>query len=320
MLGSSLVSHPARKATAVVALVISSLSAAWSKAAEPTMADVEKLIKRGTDLRRQGKDQEALPAFQKAYDIAATPRTAAQLGLCEMQLGYFLPAEAHLTEALAGRNEWLTKYRAVIEQSLRETQRQIGEVIVSGSPAQAEVIVNGKRAGNLPLGPIRVPAGQVKVELRAPGYADATQAVAVKGQVQERVTIHLRPEGSLEPPRPAPDRALVAHLESTPPSKGASSPPGWGPGKVAGATLVGAGALSIAGGVTLLIVDKHQGCDRQMPGDQCNERTRTHVPGWILLGGGVAAAAVGGVLLFSSSSTQVALGAGPSSVTLSGRF
>jgi hypothetical protein len=284
------------------------------------MADAEKLIKRGTDLRRQGKDQEALPLFQKAYEIAATPRTAAQMGLCEMQLGYYLAAETHLTEALAGRNEWLTKYRSVIEQALRETQMQIGELLVSGSPSQAEVLVNGKRAGTLPLGAIRVPAGQVKIELHAPGYSDETQTVTVKGQVQERVTIHLRRTVGLVP-SPASFEASsqgVARLEPT--QRQADTPSPWGAQKIAGFALVGAGALAIAGGVTLLILDKRQACDRPMTGDQCSERTRTRVPGWILVGGGAAAGVVGGIVLFSDRSSQVALAASPTSMMLSGRF
>src|SRR5688500_10991836 len=63
-------------------------------AAVPTR--VEELIRQGVALRRSGQDQAALPLFQKAHEIGHTPRTAAQLGLVEMALGYVLEAERDL--------------------------------------------------------------------------------------------------------------------------------------------------------------------------------------------------------------------------------
>ena len=47
-------------------------------------AEAEALIRQGLELRQQGRDAPALPLFQKAYDLAATPRTAGQLGCGEM--------------------------------------------------------------------------------------------------------------------------------------------------------------------------------------------------------------------------------------------
>ena len=46
-------------------------------------ADPEALVSEGLQLRRKGRDQEALPLFKKAFDAKATGRTSAQLGLCE---------------------------------------------------------------------------------------------------------------------------------------------------------------------------------------------------------------------------------------------
>jgi hypothetical protein len=318
------VRQPAPRVLAVLVLTTCVLSARSASAADATMADVEKLIKKGGDLRRQGQDQAALPLYQKAYELAATPRTAAQLALCEMQLGYYLAAESHFTEALAGRSDWLNKNRAVIEQALENTQKQVGDLVVSGSPSGAEVIVNGKSAGTLPLDTVRIVAGQVKVEVRSPGYSDSSETVMVKGHSRERITVHLRREGTVEPPRVSAETgapATAAHLDQPrPPVKDDSAPTSWGPGRIAGTALVGVSVLAVAGGVTLIVLDKRQSCERQMAGDQCAERTRTAVPGWVLVGGGVAAGIAGGVLLYSSSTTQVALSAGPVSVAITGRF
>ncbi|HEY7371522.1 MAG TPA: hypothetical protein VIF57_05035, partial [Polyangia bacterium] len=47
----------------------------------------EALIREGVQLRAHDKAALALPLFEKAYQISRTPRTAAQLGLCELELG-----------------------------------------------------------------------------------------------------------------------------------------------------------------------------------------------------------------------------------------
>jgi len=62
---------------------------------------VEELIRQGIELRQAGQDVRAFPLFQKAYESDRTPRTAGQLGLCELALGYWVESEKHLGEALA---------------------------------------------------------------------------------------------------------------------------------------------------------------------------------------------------------------------------
>ena len=81
-------------------------------AAHGQPAAVEDLIRKGNELRTKGEDQYALPLFQKAYDLERSPRTAAQLGLVEAALGYWLASERHLQEALTStRNPWLIRSR-----------------------------------------------------------------------------------------------------------------------------------------------------------------------------------------------------------------
>jgi hypothetical protein len=286
------------------------------------VAEVEDLIRRGTELRRKGEDATALPLYQKAYELAGgTPRTAAQLGLVETALDYRLEAEAHLTEALSAKNEvWINRNRAVLEQTLRGVKAGIGEVTVTGSPAGAEVIVAGRSQGRLPLAtPVRVVAAKAKVELRAEGYAPASVTVMVQGQSQEHVMLNLAPlpglgqAASVDTPRnQEPGRG-----QPQPQPFGESRP--WGPGKVAGASLIGTGAVAIAGGATLLLFDKRQTCSLPAAEGQCDRRTNTRVAGWSLIGGGVVAA-LAGVWLFRSSSSDVSVSMGPSMLVVSGNF
>src|SRR5215470_17665006 len=90
-----------KRSTSIAMLAALAALSAGARAA--TDADqAEALIREGVQLRAHDKTAAALPVFEKAYQVSRTPRTAAQLGLCELELGSFVAAERHLNEALAG--------------------------------------------------------------------------------------------------------------------------------------------------------------------------------------------------------------------------
>jgi tetratricopeptide (TPR) repeat protein len=83
-------------------------------------AEAEALISQGVELRQQGRDEKALPLFQKAYGLVPSPRTAGQLGFAEMAVGYWLDAKQHLNEALETPDHpWVKKNHDTINQALR---------------------------------------------------------------------------------------------------------------------------------------------------------------------------------------------------------
>jgi hypothetical protein len=162
-----------------------------ARAAEP--ADVENLIRQGVELRQKGRDSAALPLFQRAYDLDRTPRTAAQLGLVEANMGYWLASERHLSEALASpRHPWVYKMRPQLEETLKQVRASIGEIEVVGTPSGAEVLVNGRVEGVLPLAQaIRANEGMAQVAIRAPGFEDKQTTVQVVGGKRERINVAL---------------------------------------------------------------------------------------------------------------------------------
>jgi PEGA domain len=160
-------------------------------AADPV--EVERLIREGVALRRAHSDQEALPLFQRAYGLAATPRAAAQLGLVELALGYLLDAERHLAESLAvPRDIWVKGNRKALDKAFARLRARIGEVVVSGGPPGAAVKLNGAVAGKLPLpAPLRAAEGRATVEVAAVGFRAASQVVTVKGGEQTKLAVDL---------------------------------------------------------------------------------------------------------------------------------
>ncbi len=194
--------------------------------------EADGLIRHGIELRKAHDDEGAAREFQKAYDQVHTPRAAGHLGLAEQALGRWEDAERHVGEALhAAGDAWVLKNRATLDEALGAIQSHLGRVEVIGDPAGADVSVNGRAVGKLPLHePVRVSAGEVEVELHAPGYVPMQRTVTIVGGQYQRLVLHLTKEVPAsasgapsvtqlagdqgQPPESAPVTPLVA----TPPS------------------------------------------------------------------------------------------------------
>jgi hypothetical protein len=179
--------------TRVSLLVLAVWAVGVGRAHAEGSADVEALIREGVALRQSGKDERALPLFQKAYELDHSPRTEGQLGLAEMAVNYLLDAEKHLSEALAfPEHPWIAKNAPTLERALASIRASIGEITVAGGPAGATVVLNGRVAGTLPLpAPLRIAKGPADIEVRAPGYVSASRSLRVAGGDRQSLTIVL---------------------------------------------------------------------------------------------------------------------------------
>ena len=186
-----------RRATGTIGAVVL-LGLPRASVAAP-VDDAEVLMRRGNDLRRAGDDEGALPIFKQAFDLYRSPRTTAQLGLVEWALGRWVDADEHLTEALKAVNTdvWIRTNRGAIEDALKTAKKNVGRVEITGDPVGAEVLVNGRPVGKVPLAqPVRVIAGSVDVELRAPGYRPGFRTISVAGLQHQPLVIRLEKEGT----------------------------------------------------------------------------------------------------------------------------
>jgi hypothetical protein len=170
--------------------------------------DAEKLIRHGIQLRKAHDDESAAREFQKAYDQVHSPRSAGQLGLAEQALGRWEDAERHVGEALRATNDaWVSKNQATLAGALGIIQGHLGRIEVIGDPEGAEVSINGHSAGKLPLAnAVPVSAGEVDVDLRAPGYTPAQRTLTIVAGQYQRLVMHLAkentgPVGAAEQPK-----------------------------------------------------------------------------------------------------------------------
>jgi len=224
-------------------------------AADPAQ-EAEKLLRHGVELRRLHNDEGAAREFQKAYDLVRSPRAAAQLGLAKQALGLWEEAERYVGEAVrAAGDAWVAKNRGALDEALGTIQKHLGRIEVIGDPEGADVSVNGRSIGKLPLaGAVRVSAGEVDVDVQAPGYSPAQRTVTLIGGQYQRVVIHLAkvepgPTTAVPPPVKPGSEPTPAPPEPTPPPARAV---GGGPSGARIAlkwTAAGLAAAGLAAGV-----------------------------------------------------------------------
>ncbi len=200
----------------------------FAHAESPQVNQAEVYVKRGVALRRRGDDVAALREFQKAWEIIKTPRTSAQLGLCQQALGQWAPAQARLLDALGAKDDpWVSRNLAALEDALASAREHIGHLGIVGDPAGAEVLIGGRSVGSFPLGdPIAVSEGTVEVEVRAPNFQPASRSVKVAAGQFVDLVVRLSPQNAAAPPSLAPkfdsataprgDEGLVLHASDNP--------------------------------------------------------------------------------------------------------
>lgn len=190
------------------AAVLLLLALARPAAADDPQRDADRWIRHGIELRKAHDDEGAVREFQRAYDAVHTPRSAGQLGLAEQALGRWEDAEHHVREAIrASDDPWVIKNQATLADALGFIQTHLGRVEVLGDPEGAAVSVNGRAVGKLPLAEaVAVSAGQVDVELRAPGYQPAQRTLNIVSGQYQRVVFHLAREAPAVSATPEPAR------------------------------------------------------------------------------------------------------------------
>ena len=175
-------------------LCLLTLTSASARAQVPREGAAHALVDEGVALRREGHDAEAVVLFRRAFELDASGRTEAQLGLGLLAIGEFVNAYDHLEHALTLNDEWIERNRAAIQSSLQAASQHVGFVEVSGDDAGADVNVNGERVGQLPLAaPIRVQTGRAIIDVTMEGFRSFSADVSIQAGQTSRVSVHLVP-------------------------------------------------------------------------------------------------------------------------------
>jgi hypothetical protein len=270
--------------------------------------DPDVLIKRGLELRRAGKSEEALDLFRRAHEAAPCPRTLGQMGLVESSLQLWIEADSHLTAALATPDDvWVHKNRRFLDQAVVRARDHVGELMITGPPG-AKIAVAGRSMGALPLpAPIRIAEGDVAVSASSEGSKPYAVDVSIKGGARAAISIVLEPMDLSVPPPPEQAQRFVV---SASPKRTARLG--------LGASLAVGGLAALVWGVTWIALDGRSSCAG------CGATYDTRTPGLLLVGGGSALTLAGGALIFwglhPSEATKPTLVVGNRSVQLEAQF
>ncbi len=282
-----------------------------SAQARADAAEVEALIAKGNELRRAGTPGPALPYFQKAYELARTPRTTGQLGLAELAAGYPVEAADHLAAALQSPDDpSIVKYKQMLADALKLARSQIGDLAVDGSPPGAEVVVDGHAVGVLPLAsPVKLAARNAEVIVRAPGYAPRKEVVSIAGGQRRQLTVTLEKIDRPAEATPAVTPAAAPPAAPTP-APGPASAPVLLDDHAATAGASGSGLRTgawICGGAAVVAIGTGVGFNLAARSHVNDDDQSTFVAyrRWSIVGyvSGAALAVTSGVLFWASRST-----------------
>jgi hypothetical protein len=267
--------------------------------------DPESLIKQGVELRRQGKDAQAEGYFRRAHQLAATPRTAAQLGLVDLAVKNYLDAERFLSEALLSRDPWVSEHRKTLEDSRTAARKNLLRVELTGAPKGTTASLEGVEATPLSADGVLwlAPGTAMTIHLEAPGHKPAD--VEAQGGAGEgrRFAVDMpvlsTPAATAPPPAqvvaPSPPPAATVQAEPQPATQDEGAAPGRSM-RIAGIGVGAAGvAAAVVGGVLLAQASsKHSAFDKELSGttpyDPSNDNWQSLRNAGIgcLVGGGVA--------------------------------
>jgi len=169
-------------------------------------------VNEGVELRRAGRDREALEKFKDAAKIRETPKVIAQIGFAEQALGLWLAAQGHLerTAAVTG-DHWIDANRKTIDAALQLVNGHVGRIEVWGTPVGAEVVLDGEVVGKLPLPEaVRVAQEHVNLEVKAEGFLPLTRVINIQLGAMSREAVALRkvPAPSSLSARPSQPQAI----------------------------------------------------------------------------------------------------------------
>jgi hypothetical protein len=314
-------------------LVVAALALAPPAAAQPSgdpsaqeVEEARKHFNEGVRLSASGKAGEvaqALDEFQKAYDLIPNWRILYNIGQTSRHVRDHARSLRAFTQYLAeGKDEIPKARRQEVDREIAALQPLVARLELAGSEDGAEVRVDDKPAGKMPLSePLYVNAGKHTVRVSREGKRPFEKALDLVGGKTERVEILLEPLGDGGPATKPTATATSTAKPPPPPPRGDYSTPAtiaW-----IGAGVFAAGAAGIGTWALLESNDledtPYAGPDRRPAEDsdlasQASRIDTLAIVTDVLVGAAVVSAGLGVYFSFfaGGSSSSTGAGAAPS--------
>lgn len=209
-----------------------------------TEAEIEPIVQQGIELRRSGRDADALAMFEEALARApGSTRLSVHLAATHQALGQWVEAERHLGRVLREVDDpYIRRHRATLEHAYAFVEGRLGSLDVVGQPEGAELLLSGRGIGQLPLdAPVRVPIGSYLLEVRKEGFHSVSRPIAIGSGALLRESVTL---GERRGATPASRASSASSAPAAPEDEGAGGSTSWLTWTLAG-TGIGAAAVSV---------------------------------------------------------------------------
>jgi hypothetical protein len=156
---------------------------------------------------QDGRKDIAAERLREAWELFKDPWYMCDLGGVYMDMGKASEAAQSLSACLRLMKPKDQKFvRPKVERALKDARSKVGELTVEANVPDAEVFVDGKATGKLPLeDPIFLDPGSHEVEVKAPGYLSDIRMAVLKAGTTLLIRMRLDPM-RVEVAPPAPER------------------------------------------------------------------------------------------------------------------
>lgn len=183
------------------------------------------LVDEGMALQVGGNALGALDKYTAANAIFPTPRGTGARGFAEEMLGDYGNAELHIKEAQKARKDpWVKENRKKLAASLRHMKKDAVTLDITGEPLGAEIFLNDRSVGVLPLSPMRIGSGHLVVHAMKEGYTPYEEEIDVLPRAKRQMMISMS-ESPKPIAKPLPLPETVPALPEAKPEPVAVAPP-----------------------------------------------------------------------------------------------
>jgi hypothetical protein len=186
-----------RSIIVVLAIAGASVVSTWAAPAHAAdTAEANRHFQEGVELYGEGKFEEALVEFERAYEIAPHPLVLYNLAGTNREL-------SHYDDAIQYYERFLTEGEGKVSPELLEKGKselaalksRVGTILVTVDRAGAVISVDGHKAGEAPLQrPLVLGPGRHTIEIGMPGGRVETRVVALASGDQAKVDVTLGPD------------------------------------------------------------------------------------------------------------------------------
>jgi len=166
-------------------------------------AEAREQFRRGVRLSGQDNQQDALAAFERAYELAPNFRLLYNIGVSQLALEHYADAFRSLSRYLAdGAGEVPADRRTAVTTQIEELGNRVGTVSVSANVDGADMTLDGNRVGQTPLEePVVVDLGLHILTIEHADYVPHVERINIAGRDMHRIAVVLRSiERPVEPP------------------------------------------------------------------------------------------------------------------------